>query len=264
MGSSVSSKQPPVNQNRQSNGNQFRNIDQSTGAAWLEFNWASFGGEGGISTIIVICVLLVALWVALRYNRKANKKARRAELHELLLLSSRHQRNHDYYKEHSSPHTRPSSGYPGMSSVLSPPVHVRERGYEGTPGSSPGSSSNTRCNVSSTQQSPLEFPPVSLPASLPPSQPCTSLPIGPAFGSFPGLPPGQGCRTPTSMSTSAVNLAMQPLPSQLLELPQQNNRSLSLSPGDWPTLPTPSRPSWRGWTQLLRSNYPVTHRRQFY
>ena len=112
MGSSASSEQPPVNQNRQSNGNQFWNIDQSTG---------------------IICVLLVALWVALRYNRKANKKARRAELHELLLLSSRHQRNHDYYKEHSTP-LRPSSGYPGMSSVLSPPVHVREHGYEGYPG----------------------------------------------------------------------------------------------------------------------------------
>ena len=122
---------PPVNQNRQSNGNQFRNIDQSTGAAWLQFNWASFGG--GVSTIIIVCILLVALWVALRYNRRANKKARRAELHELLLLSSRHHRNHDYYKEHSTP-VRPSSGYPGMASVLSPPVHVRERGYEGYPG----------------------------------------------------------------------------------------------------------------------------------
>ena len=62
MGSSESSQQPPVNHNSQSNGNSFRNIDQSTGAAWLQFNWASFGG--GISTILVICVLIVALWVA--------------------------------------------------------------------------------------------------------------------------------------------------------------------------------------------------------
>ena len=88
---------------------------QSTGAAWLQFNWASFGG--GISTVIIICVLLVALWVALKYNRKANKKARRAELHELLLLSSRHHRIYDQpaSKEPSQP-VRTSSGYPGMSS----------------------------------------------------------------------------------------------------------------------------------------------------
>ena len=132
MGSSASSEQPPVKQNRQSNGNEFRNIDQSTGAAWLQFNWASFGG--GISTIIIICALLVALWIALKYNRKANKKARRAELHKLLLLSSRHQRNHDYHREHSSSNSHPSSGYPGMSSVIAPPIPVRKRGYKGYPG----------------------------------------------------------------------------------------------------------------------------------
>ena len=104
MGSSESSQQPPVNQNRQSNGNNFKNIDQSTGAAWLQFNWASFGG--GISTIVIICVLLVALWIALKYNRKANKKARRAELHELLLLSSRHHRNYDHRETSSSPYSK--------------------------------------------------------------------------------------------------------------------------------------------------------------
>ena len=133
MGSSASSEQPPINQNRQSNGNQFRNSDQSTGAAWLQFNWASFGG--GISTIIIIFILLVALWFALRYNRKANKKARRAELHKLLLPSSRHQRNNDYHLEHSqASHSRPSSGYPGMSSIVPASIPVRERGYEGYPG----------------------------------------------------------------------------------------------------------------------------------
>ena len=133
MGSSESSQQPPVNQNRQSNGNSFRNIDQSTGAAWLQFNWASFGG--GISTILVICVLIVALWVALRYNRKANKKARRAELHELLLLSARHHRIYDNNnKDQPPPAIRPSSGYPGMSSVGTPSIPIRERGYEGYPG----------------------------------------------------------------------------------------------------------------------------------
>ena len=134
MGSSESTpQQPPVNHNAQSNGNEFRNIDQSTGAAWLQFNWASFGG--GISTVIIICVLLVALWIALKYNRKANKKARRAELHELLLLSSRHHRIYDQQssKEPSQP-VRPSSGYPGMSSVAAPTIPSRERGYEGYPG----------------------------------------------------------------------------------------------------------------------------------
>ena len=134
MGSSESTQQPPVNHNAQSNGNTFRNIDQSTGAAWLQFNWASFGG--GISTVIIICVLLVALWIALRYNRKVNKKARRAELHELLLLSSRHHRIYDQTSnsKESSLSIRPSSGYPGMSAVAPPPVPVRERGYEGNPG----------------------------------------------------------------------------------------------------------------------------------
>ena len=104
MGSSESSQQPPVNHNAQSNGNNFKNIDQSTGAAWLQFNWATFGG--GISTVIIICVLLLALWIALKYNRKANKKGRRAELHKLLLLSARH---HRIYDQTSSPNSKEPS-----------------------------------------------------------------------------------------------------------------------------------------------------------
>ena len=103
--------------------------------------------------------------------------------------------------------------------------------------------------------------PVSPPASPLPFRPCISLPTGPASGNFQELPPGPGCRMPTSTSIRAANPALLPLPSHLLEPQLQNNPSSSLQPEEWPTLPTPSLPSWSGWTKLLRSNYPSATRR---
>ena len=70
MGGS-SSKAPPVadqtTNQRQSNNNKV--IDQSTGAAWLQLNWASFGG--GISTFFVIMVLLICLYYCWRQNKRS-------------------------------------------------------------------------------------------------------------------------------------------------------------------------------------------------
>ena len=131
-------------------------------------------------------------------------------------------------------------------------------GTRGTQASLPGNNPSINCSVHNSP-SHLVCPPVSPPAFLPQSQPCTSLSTGPVFGKFRELPPGQGCRMPTSMSIHAANLALLPLPFQLPEHLQQNSQSLSLSPGEWPTLPIPSLPSWSGWTKLLRSNYPVTN-----
>ena len=93
------------NENRQSNNN--KNIDQSTGAAWLQFNWASFGS--GISSILVILALLVLLFVCYKKNKRATRKARRAEMHEMFTLASR---GHRQSTSTPSP-SATSSGYPG-------------------------------------------------------------------------------------------------------------------------------------------------------
>ena len=118
--------------------------------------------------------------------------------------------------------------------------------------SSLGNGYNTRSLIHNTPASPPAFHPASLP--------CTSQQIGPVSGKFPGLPPGQGCHMLTPMSTSADSRDLRPLPSQIIipELLQQNpNTCSNLNQGDWPSLPMPSRPSWTGWRQLLRSsNYP--------
>ena len=115
MGGS-SSKAPPVadqtTNQRQSNNNKV--IDQSTGAAWLQLNWASFGG--GISTFFVIMVLLVCLYYCWRQNKRSNRKTRRAELHELLAIVSR--RTPNQRNSHPQPPPPPypglpSSGFPG-------------------------------------------------------------------------------------------------------------------------------------------------------
>ena len=132
-------------------------------------------------------------------------------------------------------------------------------GTRGTQVSLPGNSSSINCCVNNSL-SPLVSHPASPPAFPHQSQPCTSLPTGPVSGRSRELPPGQGCHMLTSMSTRAANLALLPLPSQLPEHLQQNSPSPSLNPGEWPTLPIPSRPSWSGWTKLLRSNYPVNRR----
>ena len=135
MGSSASSEQPPVN-----------SIDQSTGAAWLQFNWASFGG--GISTIVIICFLLIALYFALPYNRKANRKARCAEFHELLLLSSRHHKNHDYHREHTVCHQLSPRHFSSGN------VAIRD-----SPDFSPGCNSSTRPrNIQAISRHPLRHP----------------------------------------------------------------------------------------------------------
>ena len=97
------------NENKQSNNN--KNIDQSTGAAWLQFNWASFGS--GISSILVILALLVLLFVCYKKNKRATRKARRAEMHELFTLASRGRRHSN---SAPSPSTT-SSGYPGPRSA---------------------------------------------------------------------------------------------------------------------------------------------------
>ena len=97
------------NENRQSNNN--KNIDQSTGAAWLQFNWASFGS--GISSILIILALLVLLFVCYKKNKRATRKARRAELHELVTLATRGRRQST---STSSP-SATSSGYPGPRST---------------------------------------------------------------------------------------------------------------------------------------------------
>ena len=96
------------NENKQSNNN--KNIDQSTGAAWLQFNWASFGS--GISSVLVIIALLVLLFIYYKKNKRATRKARKAEMHEMFTLASRGRRH-----SNSAPSPSTSSGYPGPRSA---------------------------------------------------------------------------------------------------------------------------------------------------
>ena len=79
----------------------------------------------------LIFVLLIALWFALRCNHRANKKARHVELHKLLPVSSRQQLQQEY--RDTPINVYPSSGYPGMSSIVpSPaPAFCEQRGNEG-------------------------------------------------------------------------------------------------------------------------------------
>ena len=140
------SRSKPDQSSKQSQSNSNRIIDQSTGAAWLQLNWASFGG--GVSSILIIIFLVILLYFCWRQNRRANAKARKAELHELLAIAGRR----GSFRHHSSrepkdsrdppPYPGTSSGYPGSSSG-------------GFPGSPPGS-----CNPG-TQFHGAGLPPVS-------------------------------------------------------------------------------------------------------
>ena len=107
----------PDQSSRQQQSNHNDIIDQSTGAAWLQLNWASFGG--GISSILIIGVLIVLLYFCWRQNRRANAKARRAELHELLAIAGRRGALHGPHRHRdSSPPPRPPP-YPGLPSSSS-------------------------------------------------------------------------------------------------------------------------------------------------
>ena len=96
----------------------------------MQFNWASFGS--GVSSILIIFVFLVFLYICYRRNKRANKKARRAELHELVMLATRN-------GPHRSTKSEPASvEYP--SSIHSPPPKtVSNPMYTQQPYSFPGS-----------------------------------------------------------------------------------------------------------------------------
>ena len=74
----------------------------------MQFNWASFGS--GISSVFIILLLCFCY----RKNKRANRKARKAELHEIISLASR-----DCYVSSSRDSLGqtgiypPSSGHPG-------------------------------------------------------------------------------------------------------------------------------------------------------
>ena len=94
----------------------------------MQFIWASFGS--GVSSILIICVLLVFLYVCYQRNKRANKKARRAELHELVMLATRN-------GPHRNTKSEPASAeYP--SSIHSPKT-VSNPMYAQQPYSFPGS-----------------------------------------------------------------------------------------------------------------------------
>ena len=148
MGSSASSEQPPVNQNRQSNGNQFRNIDQSTGAAWLQFNWASFGGGTfQQSSSFFVSSSLPSGWPSGITGRPTKK-----------LVEPSSTSSYSYHRGTTATMTttknipRPSIPLPGIRAC--PPSFPRQCMSESvdmrvTRGSSPGSSSSTRHSTSS-------------------------------------------------------------------------------------------------------------------
>ena len=55
-----------------------------TGNAAVQFNWAIF--STGISSLAIIIVLVLLLLLCYRKNQRANRRARRAELHDICLL----------------------------------------------------------------------------------------------------------------------------------------------------------------------------------
>ena len=102
----------PSQNTKQSQANHNRIVDQSAGAAFMQFNWASFGL--GVSSILIIAIVLVFLYVCYRHNKRANKKAHRAELHELVMLATR---NGPHRSTKLSP---PTAEYP-------PEIHTPQR-----------------------------------------------------------------------------------------------------------------------------------------
>ena len=108
MGSSESKFQDT----KQSQANDNQIIDQSVGAAFMQFNWASIGSD--ISSVFITSALLLLLCFCYHKNKCANRKAQKAELHETISLASR-----GCYVSTSqdSPGQTgiypPSSGYPG-------------------------------------------------------------------------------------------------------------------------------------------------------
>lgn len=74
----------PDQSTHQSQANHNNILDQDNNAL-VQFNWASFGG--GATTVIVFIALCIALLCCWRYNRRANRKLWKAELHEVVALT---------------------------------------------------------------------------------------------------------------------------------------------------------------------------------
>ena len=53
-----------------------------TGNAAVQFNWAIF--STGISSLAIIIVLFILLVICYRKNQRSNRRARRAELHDIV------------------------------------------------------------------------------------------------------------------------------------------------------------------------------------
>ena len=105
-------QQPSRQDTRNSQSNQNRIVDQSGATAMFQWNWASFGG--GITTVLICLVLCLLLCFFIRKNNRANSRARRSELHEILLLTGRG--HHVGSRRHlQSGVYPPSSGYPGTA-----------------------------------------------------------------------------------------------------------------------------------------------------
>ena len=103
-------QQPSRQDTRNSQSNQNRIVDQSGATAMFQWNWASFGG--GITTVLICLVLCLLLCFFIRKNNRANSRARRSELHEILLLTGRG--HHVNSRRHlQSGFYPPSAGYPG-------------------------------------------------------------------------------------------------------------------------------------------------------
>ena len=135
MGGGGSKPRPAAAQNthqRQANNN--RIIDQSKDSnALLQFNWASFGS--GMSSIIIIGALIVLLLYCWRQNKKANKKANKAQLHEFAAIVG-----HSPAPYHdSAPAPWPATQYPGGGGYPgSPPVGMPAANASGMPGVNSG------------------------------------------------------------------------------------------------------------------------------
>ena len=206
-------------QNDQRNRNQL--IDQSTGAAWFQLNWASFGG--GVSSILIITVLVILLYVCWRNNKRANHKARKAELHELATIMGR--RGYRAPARDSSPPPRPPP-YPGLS-----------RGYPGAPPVPIHGISGTQFDGFSS----AAFPAVQIHGGLGSGLPAISYQGGP-FPILSGIPsyqewsprirelPGPPARPRVTYAARSAEpediIQVAPAPESILRTPRTNRRSV--------------------------------------
>ena len=99
--------------------------------------------------MFIILGLLVVLFIFYKKNKRANDRARRSELWELVVLAGRNGRHQDSPRDPPPPYPGLSSGYPG-----SPPT-----GY-------PSGMQNTNVSQCSHVPAPVAFPAINFPANV--------------------------------------------------------------------------------------------------